>query len=146
MKDHKSFTMNNLENKNAFIFCCLFLFLVIFLASLVVFYISSNIILVDLGYKIIELEQCKAELEEQNKKCELQADTLAALDRIEAIACSKLGMIRPSRVEFVAMNSRVNINKIENIGAKKTPQGKEDYFWASVDVERKNNLILGVLK
>jgi len=146
MKSSKTFTINTIENEHAFIFCCLFLILAIILASLIVFYISNNIILVGLGYKIIDLENYKAELEEQNRKYELRADTLSALDRIEAIACNQLGMIRPKKVEFIAMNTSAKVNKLENVGTVNTHYGNEDYFWASVGIDKKNNLILGVLK
>ncbi|MCK5768167.1 MAG: hypothetical protein KAH35_07340, partial [Candidatus Atribacteria bacterium] len=75
-----------------------------------------------------------------------RADTLSALDRIEAIACNQLGMIRPKKVEFIVINTSAKVNKLENIGTVNTRYGNEDYFWASVDIEEKNNLILGVLK
>ena len=146
MKSSKTFTINTIGNEHAFIFCCLFLILAIILATLIVFYISNNITLVGLGYKIIDLENYKAELEEQNRKYELRADTLSALDRIEAIACNQLGMIRPKKVEFIVMNASAKVNELENVGIVNTHYGNEDYFWASVGIEEKNNLILGVLK
>jgi len=142
----KAFSNMNLKKKNAFIFTCLFLICIIALASTVVFYISNNIVIVGLGYKIIELENIKVELEEQNRKYELRTDTLSALDRIEAIATNQLGMIRPKEVEFIALNANTNFYELENIGTVNLHRGKEDYFWASVNLQEKNNLILGVLK
>jgi len=85
-------------------------------------------------------------LEEQNRKYELRADTLSALDRIEAIACNQLGMIRPKKVEFIVMNASAKVNELENVWTVNTHYGNEDYFWASVGIEENNNLILGVLK
>jgi len=116
------------------------------MASLIVFYISNNIVLVKLGYKILELEKCQAELEEQNRKYEFRADTLSALNRIEAIACNSLGMITPKKVEYVAWNRGINTNGLENAGMVSTNNGKKDYSWASVKIEEKNNLIFGILK
>ena len=142
----KAFSNMNLKKKNAFIFTCLFLICIIALASTIVFYISNNIVIVGLGYKIIELENIKVELEEQNRKYELRTDTLSALDRIEAIATNQLGMIRPKKVEFIALNANTNFYELENIGTVNLHRGKEDYFWASVNLQEKNNLILGVLK
>jgi len=142
----KAFSNMNLKKKNAFIFTCLFLICIIALASTIVFYISNNIVIVGLGYKIIELENIKVELEEQNRKYELRTDTLSALDRIEAIATNQLGMIRPKEVEFIALNANTNFYELENIGTVNLHRGKEDYFWASVNLQEKNNLILGVLK
>ena len=142
----KAFSNMNLKKKNVFIFTCLFLICIIALASTVVFYISNNIVIVGLGYKIIELENIKVELEEQNRKYELRTDTLSALDRIEAIATNQLGMIRPKKVEFIALNTNTNFYELENIGTVNLHRGKEDYFWASVNLQEKNNLILGVLK
>ena len=146
MKSSKVLTINVIENKRSFIFYYLFLVLVIIMASLIVFYISNNIVLVKLGYKILELEKCQAELEGQNRKYEFRADTLSALNRIEAIAYNNLGMIRPKKVEYVAWNRDVNTNGLENSGMVSTNNGKEDYFWASVKIEEKNNLIFGILK
>ena len=136
----------NLKKKNAFVFCCLFLASMIILASLVVFYISNHIIIVNMGYKIIELENIKTELEEQNKKCELLVDTMSALDRIDAIAKKQLGMIRPEKVEFIALNKSINFGEMEDFGTVNLYTENGDYFWASVDLREKNNLILGVLK
>jgi cell division protein FtsL len=143
---NKAFLNMNLKKKNAFIFTCLFLISIIVLASMVVFYISNNIVIVGLGYKIIELENIKVELEEQNRKYELRADTLSALGRIEAIAINQLDMIRPKEVEFIVLNTNANSNELENIGTANLHQKKEDYFWASVNLKEKNSLILGVLK
>jgi len=146
MKSSKAITINTIENKRSFIFYCLFLILIVILASLIVFYISNNIVLVRLGYRVLELENCKAELEEQNRKYEFRADTLSALDRIEEIACNQLGMIRPKKVEFIALNTEKKVNGLENVVAVNSFHEKEDYFWASVNLREKNNLILGVLR
>jgi cell division protein FtsL len=146
MENDQTFNGMNLKKKNAFILCCLFLTSMIILASLVVFYISNHIIIVSMGYKIIELENIKAELEKQNKKCELLVDTLSALDRIESIAKKELGMIRPEQVEFIALNTNASFEEMEDFETVSLYAKNGEYLWASVDLSEKNNLILGVLK
>lgn len=137
---------SNYEGKNTLIICGSFLMLVVFVTSVIIFYISNNIVLTELGYKLIELENYKIRLEEQNKKLELTAETLSALDRIEKIAYNHLGMIRPKEVEFIASLSTPKINPRENIGVISNNYEKEKYFWASFDLKRLNDLILSVLK
>ena len=146
MENVQTFSGMNLKKKNAFVLCCIFLTSMIILASLVVFYISNHIIIVSMGYKIIELENIKAELEEQNKKCELLVDTLSALDRIETIAKKQLGMIRPEQVAFIALNANTSFEEMEDFETVNLYAENRDYSWASVDLREKNNLILGVLK
>ena len=116
MRSSKVLNSNLSESNRICFICCSFLALICLLVSLVIFYISNNIILTRLGYRLIELENCKVNLEEQNKKLELNVETLSALDRIEKIACNHLGMIRPKKVEFIALATREEIGTIENIG------------------------------
>ncbi|MEA1939469.1 MAG: cell division protein FtsL [Candidatus Caldatribacteriota bacterium] len=146
MRSNETLINNNFERKRAFIICCSFLILVTLLASLVVFYISNNIILTKLGYKVIELENYKAELQEENRKLELDVETLSALDRIKKIAYNRLGMVRPKKVEFITLATNPEVDIIENIETISTGLGGEGYYWASVDLEKKDDLILGVLK
>lgn len=134
------------ESKNALIVFRSFLVLVVFVTSVVVFYISSNIILTELGYKLIKLEDDRITLEEENKKLELTVETLSALDRIEKIASNRLGMIRPKEVRFIVLNPTPEINSRNNIGTLSNNYEKERNFWASFDLEKINDLILGVLK
>lgn len=146
MGGSSAITTVNYESKNALIVLRLFLVLVIFITSVVVFYISSNIILTELGYKLIKLEDDRITLEEENKKLELTVGTLSALDRIEKIASTRLGMIRPKEVRFIALNPTPEINSRNNIGTLSNNYEKERKFWASFDLEKINDLILGVLK
>ena len=55
-------------------------------------------------------------------------------------------MIRPKKVEFIALNTEKKVNGLENVVAVNSFHEKEDYFWASVNLREKNNLILGVLR
>ena len=146
MKGNSAIATVNYENKNALIIFGSFLVLVIFITSVVIFYISNNIVLSELGYKLIKLENDKIVLEEENKRLELKAETLSALDRIEKIACNHLGMIRPKEVKFIALNSTPEINSENDIGAISNNYEKENNFWASFDLKNVNDLILGILK
>jgi len=146
MRGNSAISAVNYENKNALIVFGLFLVLVIIVTSVVIFYISNNIILTELGYKLIKLENDKVALGEENKRLELSAETLSALDRIEKIASNDLGMIRPKEVKFIALNPVAKINSGNDIGAISNNYEKEENFWASFDLKNLNNLILGVLK
>lgn len=146
MRENSTIAIINYENKNALIVFGLFLVLVIFVTSVIIFYISNNIILSELGYKLIKLENDKVALEEENKRLELSAETLSALDRIEKIACNHLGMIRPKEVKFIALNPIAKINSGNDTGAISNNYEKEKNFWASFDLKNINDLILGVLK
>ncbi|MHC2994815.1 MAG: cell division protein FtsL [Candidatus Atribacteria bacterium] len=146
MRRSKMIASSNYEGKNTLIICGSFLMLVVFVTSVIIFYISNNIVLTELGYELIELENYKIRLEEQNKKLELTVETLSALDRIEEIACNHLGMIRPKEVEFIASLPTPKINPGENIGVISNNYEKEKYFWASFDLKKLNDLILSVLK
>jgi cell division protein FtsL len=146
MRGDSAISTVNYENKNALIVFGSFLILVILVTSIVIFYISNNIILTELGYKLIKLENEKIALEEENKRLELSTETLSALDRIEKIACNQLGMIRPKEVNFIALNPTPEINSGNNIGAISNNYEKEKNFWASFDLNKINDLILGALK
>ena len=146
MRGNSAIATVNYENKNALIVFGLFLVLVIFVTSVVIFYISNNIILSELGYKLIKLENDKIALGEENKRLELSAETLSALDRIEEIAFNHLGMIRPKEIKFIASSSVPEINSENNIGVISNNYEKEKNFWASFDLKNIDDLILGALK
>lgn len=146
MRGKSAIATVNYKSKDALIVFGLFLVLVIFVTSVVIFYISNNIVLTELGYKLIKLENDKIALEEENKRLELTAETLSALDRIEKIACNHLGMIRPKEVKFIASNPTPEINSGNDIGVISNNYEKEKNFWASFDLKNINDLILGVLK
>jgi len=146
MRGSSAIATGNYENKNALIVFGSFLIFVILVTSILIFYISNNIILTGLGYKLIKLENEKIALGEENKKLELTAETLSALDRIEKIACNHLGMIRPKEVKFIALNPAPEINSGNDIGAISNNYEKEKNFWASFDLKNINDLILGSLK
>ena len=146
MRGSSAIAVGNYENKNTIIVFGSFLIFVILVTSIAIFYISNNIILTELGYKLIKLENEKIALGEENKKLELTAETLSALDRIEKIACNHLGMIRPKEVKFIALNPAPEINSGNDIGAISNNYEEEKNFWASFDLNKINDLILGALK
>jgi len=146
MRGISAIATGNYESKNAIIVFGSFLILVILVTSIVIFYISTNIVLTELGYKLIKLENNKITLEEENKNLELTVETLSALDRIEKIAYNQLGMIRPKEVKFIALNPIAKLNSGNNIGAISNNYEEEKKFWASFDLDKINDLILGVLK
>jgi len=146
MRGSSAIATGNYESKNTLIVFGSFLILVILVTSVVIFYISNNIVLTELGYKLIKLENVKIALEEGNKKLELTVETLSALDRIETIASNHLGMIRPKEVKFIALNPIPKVNSGDNIGAISNNYEEEKNFWASFDLKKINDLILGALK
>ncbi len=146
MRGSSAIATGNYESKNTLIVFGSFLILVILVTSVVIFYISNNIVLTELGYKLIKLENVKIALEEGNKKLELTVETLSALDRIEKIASNHLGMIRPKEVKFIALNPIPRVNSGNNIGAISNNYEEEKNFWASFDLKKINDLILGALK
>lgn len=146
MRGSSATATDNYESKNALIVFGSFLMLVILVTFIVIFYISSNIILTELGYKLIKLENDKIALVEENKKLELTAETLSALDRIGKIAYNHLGMIRPKEVKFIALNPIPKVNSRNDIGAISNNYEEEKNFWASFDLNKINDLILGALK
>ncbi len=146
MRGSSAIATGNYESKNTLIVFGSFLMLVILVTSVVIFYISNNIVLTELGYKLIELENVKIALEEENEKLELTAETLSALDRIEKIACNHLGMIRPKEVKFIALNPIPKVNSGNDKGAISNNYEEEKNFWASFDLRKINDLILGALK
>jgi len=146
MRGSSAIATGNYESKNALIVFGSFLILVILVTSIVIFYISNNIVLTELGYKLIKLENVKIALEEENKKLELTVETLSALDRIEKIASNHLGMIRPKEVKFIALNPIPKVNSGNDIGAISNNYEEEKNFWASFDLKKISNLILGALK
>jgi len=146
MRGSSVIATGNYESKNTLIVFGSFLILVILVTSVVIFYISNNIILTELGYKLIKLENVKIALEEENKKLELTVETLSALDRIEKIASNHLGMIRPKEVKFIALNPIPKVNSGDDIGAISNNYEEEKNFWASFNLKKINDLILGALK
>ncbi|MBU4227593.1 cell division protein FtsL [bacterium] len=146
MRGSSAIATGNYESKNALIVFGSFLIIVILVTSIVIFYISNNIVLTELGYKLIKLENEKIALEEENKKLELTVETLSAFDRIEKIAYNQLGMVRPKEVKFIALNPVAMINSVNDSRTISNNYKEEKNFWASFDLNKINDLISGILK
>ena len=146
MRGSSAIATGNYESKNALIVFGSFLMLVILVTSIIIFYISNNIVLTELGYKLIKLENEKIALEEENKKLELTVETLSAFDRIEKIAYNQLGMVRPKEVKFIALNPVAMINSVNDSRTISNNYKEEKNFWASFDLNKINDLISGILK
>lgn len=146
MRGSSAIATDNYESKNALIVFGSFLIIVILVTSTVIFYISNNIVLTELGYKLIKLENEKIALEEENKKLELTVETLSAFDRIEKIAYNQLGMVRPKEVKFIALNPVAMINSVNDSRTISNNYKEEKNFWASFDLNKINDLISGILK
>ncbi len=71
-----------------------FVALFIFLAVLV--YVWQRINVIELGYRIEAMERERKELLQKNKALLVEAASLGSPQRIEEIARSQLGMVRPS--------------------------------------------------
>ncbi len=130
---------NNYENKSFLAKSGKFLLLMSFITFLTVFYISNTIALTELGYKVIELENHKAKLVEENKKLELTVETLSALDRIEEIAGNQLGMIRPKEVEFIAVLPSSLSKLAENVEVSDHEYEKQGFLQARADLKKIND-------
>jgi len=146
MRGSSAVATDNYESKKALIVFGSFLIIVILVTSTVIFYISNNIVLTELGYKLIKLENEKIALEEENKKLELTVETLSAFDRIEKIAYNQLGMVRPKEVKFIALNPVAMINSVNDSRTISNNYKEEKNFWASFDLNKINDLISGILK
>jgi len=91
------------QSKNYKVSFSLFLFIVILIGLMVIGYISSNIVLMKLGYQSINLEQQRDELLAERNSLEYSAECLSSLTRIEKIAKLELGMCKAENIEFIAM-------------------------------------------
>jgi cell division protein FtsL len=74
--------------------------------AVLMLYVGGKVQIVRLGYRIEELEKQKGELERANRALQIEASSLASPARIEEIAVKKLGMVRPSKENVVAVRRR----------------------------------------
>jgi cell division protein FtsL len=82
---------------------------VVILAAAVVvamFVVGGKSQVVRLGYRINELEQQKRELERANRALTIEASSLAAPARVEEIAVTRFGMVRPAKENIVVVKRR----------------------------------------
>jgi hypothetical protein len=55
-------------------------------------------------------------------------------------------MIRPKEVKYIVLNPTPQISSREDIGVISNNYEKEKYFWASFNLNKLDDLILGLLK
>lgn len=91
------------QGKNYQFLFSVFIVIIVIISFLIIGYISSNIVLMRLGYYSIDLEQQKEQLLVRKHQLEYSVECLSSLTRIEKIASQELGMHRPEKIEFVAM-------------------------------------------
>ncbi|KNZ70478.1 septum formation initiator [Thermincola ferriacetica] len=95
------------------------------------------------GYKIVEMKKQIKAMELQNQALEMKIAQLQSLERIEAVATEKLGMVKPDTsagVQFVAVESKDSVGK-EQVPAQKIqkeeqlkPQKEKHRPMALIDV------------
>jgi cell division protein FtsL len=63
--------------------------------------IWQHVHIVTLGYEVEQARQKQKELQQTHKQLLVEVETLSALDRIEKIAISRLGMTRPKEGQMI---------------------------------------------
>ncbi len=111
------------QGKNYKLFFSFFIVIIVIIGFLIIGYISSNIVLMRLGYYSIDLEQQKEQLIARKHQLEYSVECLSSLTRIEKIASQELGMHRPEKIEFVAMLP-AGINS--HVTASLSPEEQQD--------------------
>jgi cell division protein FtsL len=81
---------------------------VIMAAAVVIamFVVGGKSQVVRLGYRINDLEKQKRELERANRALTIEASSLAAPARVEEIAVTRFGMVRPAKENIVVVKRR----------------------------------------
>ena len=76
-------------------------FMSLALLTMIMLCVWSRLEVVRLGYEISKLQQAEIQLREESKKLRLEIASLGALQRIEHIAATKLGMIQPGDKDVI---------------------------------------------
>jgi len=69
-------------------------------------YVGGKVQIMRLGYQIEGLEKQKRDLERRNRSLQIEASSLSAPGRIEEIAVTRLGMIRPAKQNVVVVKRK----------------------------------------
>lgn len=77
------------------------LLLAFFIFLAVLLYVWQRVNVIEMGYRIEALERERKELLQKNKALLIEAASLGSPQRIEEIAISQLGMVRPSPGQMV---------------------------------------------
>ncbi|GAB6181882.1 hypothetical protein JCM14036_32010 [Desulfotomaculum defluvii] len=92
----KEFSKRAIRRGKAIVTCCI---LALFVTGITVAYYYSQVAV--LGYEISKLQNELSKLQAEQDYLETQANQLMSLQRIEAIATTKLGMVKPDTGEVV---------------------------------------------
>ncbi|MBI3596903.1 MAG: cell division protein FtsL [Nitrospirae bacterium] len=63
--------------------------------------IWQHVHIVTMGYEVEQAQQKQKEMQQIHKQLLVEVETLSALDRIERIAITKLGMVKPEEGQVV---------------------------------------------
>ncbi len=73
---------------------------------LVTLYVWHQITVIQLGYEIQQLQQEQRDLHRLHQALLIEAATLASLDRIERIATTQLGLVRPQIGQVIMVHQK----------------------------------------
>ena len=74
--------------------------------GLILLSVWQHVHIVTLGYEIEQAQQERKELRQIHRQLLIEAETLSALDRIEQIAMTKLGMIKPKDGQVILVEKK----------------------------------------
>ncbi len=85
--------------------------------------IWQHVHIVTMGYEVEQARQKQKELQQIHKQLLVEVETLSALDRIEQIAITRLGMIRPQEGQMILVQKRASPDAM--VGARVAPSTGE---------------------
>jgi cell division protein FtsL len=94
---------------------------------LVTLYVWQQIRVIQMGYEIEQLQRERRELYRLHQSLLIEAATLSSLDRIERIATTQLGLVRPQsgQVILVRRNSHDQMPSEKAVRLAQTKEGKQ---------------------
>ncbi|KUK65733.1 MAG: Cell division protein FtsL [Desulfotomaculum sp. 46_80] len=115
------------------------LVLSVFISGIFVVFLYAQ--MVSTGYQIYKLRMQTASLDMQVKDLSEELERLSSLDRIEMVATTKLGMVRPDMKTMVVVQTEpAEETKLEN----ETSSPAEDIYLAG-GADKKNNWVIQAL-
>lgn len=94
---------------------------------LVTLYVWHHITIIQLGYEIQQLQQEQQELHRLHQALLIEAATLASLDRIERIATTQLGLIRPQIDQVILVHPLNQTPGEKTIKMAQTKEGEASH-------------------
>jgi len=115
------------------------LVLSVFISGIFVVFLYAQ--MVSTGYQIYKLRMQTASLDMQVKDLSEELERLSSLDRIEMVATTKLGMVRPDLKTMVVIQTEpAEKTTLEN---EKSSPGEDTYMAGGAD--KKNNWVIQAL-